>query len=208
MNCRHVIDTFAKRGIRLAVEADKLVVDAPEGALTPSDLERLRGLKPYLFAYLREQQAADRALSLLNRLKTYTLPTGRMPAARALVERLRPLADAGAGAILAALEALERELIELGARPDPGLLDAVEAVESVFPRTQLVEIRQSEGGEPGVELAYPEQGPAVRPLNPEFPPCPECRIARYWIAPTGKVVCGACGQTRFILTAIEYHALQ
>jgi len=207
MNYRHVIDTFAKRDIRLAVEAGKLVVDAPEGALTPSDLERLRGLKPYLFAYLREQQAADKALSILNRLKTYTLPGGRIPAARALAERLRPLAEADAEAILAALEAFERELVELGGQPDPELLEAVEAVDSVFPRTQLVEIRQSEGDEPGVELVYSRTGSAIRPVNPKFPQCPECGVARYWITPTGKVVCGSCGQVRLVLTAIEYHAL-
>jgi len=61
---------------------------------------------------------------------------------------------------------------------------------------------------PTVELVYPEPGPAIRPVNPEFPRCPECGTARYWITPTGKVVCGSCGQVRLVLTAIEYHALQ
>jgi hypothetical protein len=45
------------------------------------------------------------------------------------------------------------------------------------------------------------------PINPEFPACPDCKMARYWIAPTGKVVCGKCGETRFLLTSIAYHAV-
>jgi|GEM_PF-4239407 len=61
---------------------------------------------------------------------------------------------------------------------------------------------------PTVELIYPQPGPAIRPVKPEFPRCPECDVARYWIAPTGKVVCGSCGQVRFILAAIEYHSFQ
>jgi len=61
---------------------------------------------------------------------------------------------------------------------------------------------------PTVELVYPQPGPAIRPVNPEFPRCPECNVARYWIAPTGKVICGSCGQVRFILAAIEYHSVQ
>jgi hypothetical protein len=138
---RITINRLEKRAVRLTVERDKLVVDAPEGALTPADLERLRALKPHLLAYLRQRQAADKALSLLNRIKTYTLPTGRMPAARVLAERLRPLAEADAEAILAALEAFERELVELGGQPDPELLEAVEAVEGVFPGTRLVEVK-------------------------------------------------------------------
>ena len=46
-----------------------------------------------------------------------------------------------------------------------------------------------------------------RPINPEFPVCPDCKMARYWIAPSGKVVCGKCGQTRFLLTSIAYHVV-
>jgi hypothetical protein len=138
---RSIVTRLEKQGVRLDAEADKVWVDAPKGVLTPADLERLRGMKPYLLAYLRQRQAADKALSLLNRLKTYTLPGGRIPAARALAERLRPLAEADAEAILAALEAFERELVELGGQPDPELLEAVEAVEGVFPGTRLVEVK-------------------------------------------------------------------
>jgi hypothetical protein len=41
----------------------------------------------------------------------------------------------------------------------------------------------------------------------EFPACPDCKMARYWITPGGKVVCGKCGQVRFLLTNIAYHAV-
>jgi hypothetical protein len=61
---------------------------------------------------------------------------------------------------------------------------------------------------PTVELVYPQPGPAIRPTKPEFPRCPECDVARYWIAPTGKVICGSCGKVRLIITAVEYHAIQ
>ena len=61
---------------------------------------------------------------------------------------------------------------------------------------------------PTVELVYPQPGPAIRPTNPEFPRCPECDVARYWIAPTGKVICDSCGKVRLIITAIEYHSVQ
>ena len=46
-----------------------------------------------------------------------------------------------------------------------------------------------------------------REVRSEFPPCPQCKIARYWITPGGKVVCGKCGEVRFLLTSIVYHAV-
>ncbi|HKN11755.1 MAG TPA: hypothetical protein VJX68_01035 [Candidatus Binatus sp.] len=54
-------------------------------------------------------------------------------------------------------------------------------------------------------MPWPELLSAVKPLNPEFPACPECHRARYWISPRGKVVCGKCGEVRFVLVAIQYH---
>jgi len=114
-----------------------------------------------------------------------------MPVIHALAERLRSLENASTEAISADLEAFERTLIELGARPDPELLEAVEAVEGVFPRAQLLRIQRSD----------------VQPKNPAFPPCPKCATGRYWIAPTGKVVCGFCGQVRFVLTSIQYRKI-
>ena len=54
---------------------------------------------------------------------------------------------------------------------------------------------------------WPQVGAEVVPLNPEFPPCPECGATRYWIS-GGRVLCGSrrCySAVRFILTWIEYH---
>jgi len=44
---------------------------------------------------------------------------------------------------------------------------------------------------------------------PSFPPCPSCGQIRYWLARDGKVVCGArhCGDVRWILTRVEFHAV-
>jgi hypothetical protein len=56
-----------------------------------------------------------------------------------------------------------------------------------------------------VELVFVEPREKVTPLRPEFPPCPSCSSARYWITAGGKVVCGTCGVTRFMLAAISYH---
>jgi len=58
-----------------------------------------------------------------------------------------------------------------------------------------------------VELIYVEPHEKVTPVNPEFPPCPTCAAARYWISSLGKVVCGVCGETRFILASISYHMI-
>jgi hypothetical protein len=44
-------------------------------------------------------------------------------------------------------------------------------------------------------------------VNREFPACADCKIARYWICPDGKVVCGKCGTVRFQLTNIAYQAV-
>ncbi len=46
-----------------------------------------------------------------------------------------------------------------------------------------------------------------QPINPAFPPCPDCKTARYWITPSGKVVCSKCGEVCFLLTSITYHAV-
>ncbi len=47
----------------------------------------------------------------------------------------------------------------------------------------------------------------MTPVNPEFPPCRKCGAKRYWITPSGKVVCGGrgCGEVCYILASIEYH---
>ena len=144
MSIACLLSELERRRIRPILRAGTIRLVGRASAITPDLVEAIRAVKPSLLDYLRdehERRTADKALSLLNRLKTYTLPTGRMPAARVLAERLRPLAEADAEAILAALEAFERELVELGGQPDPELLEAVEAVEGVFPGTRLVEVK-------------------------------------------------------------------
>ncbi len=56
-----------------------------------------------------------------------------------------------------------------------------------------------------VELVFVEPREKVTPVSPDFPPCPDCESARYWISNLGKVVCGKCGETRFMLASISYH---
>jgi len=58
-----------------------------------------------------------------------------------------------------------------------------------------------------VELVFVEPREKVTPISPDFPPCPDCASTRYWISNFGKVVCGKCGETRFILASISYHAV-
>jgi hypothetical protein len=75
-------------------------------------------------------------------------------------------------------------------------IKGVQPTLDAFPGSSLVELRHTLPGE------------KVVPIDPKFPPCPACHIARYWIAPTGKVVCGKCGLVRFTLTKIEFSTRQ
>jgi hypothetical protein len=62
----------------------------PKERLTPDLIERIRQHKPALLTYSRIKQECgliDEALALLQQLKCYTLPAGRMPAAREIAER-------------------------------------------------------------------------------------------------------------------------
>lgn len=60
-----------------------------------------------------------------------------------------------------------------------------------------------------VEVIYVEPGPRVTPVSPEFPPCRKCGARRFWIADSGKVVCGGrgCGEVNYILAHIEFHPI-
>ena len=60
-----------------------------------------------------------------------------------------------------------------------------------------------------IEATFSAANAHVReqPINPAFPPCPDCKTARYWITPSGKVVCSKCGEVCFLLTSIAYHAV-
>jgi len=96
---------------------------------------------------------AEKALQVLTRLKSYTLPAGRIPTARMIAERcaarLVHRRDGEAvfevddpSSILAVLLEIEGELIALGGAPDPDLAETVALVEGIFPGSRLVGVRK------------------------------------------------------------------
>jgi hypothetical protein len=81
------------------------------------------------------------ALTIIQRLRGYVLPAGRMPAARAIAARLRPLrasADLDLADTVRRLIEVEDELTRLGGRFDPELAAAIEVVTRTFPGSKLV----------------------------------------------------------------------
>jgi hypothetical protein len=96
----------------------------------------------FVFRVVQKQPDKAAALALLERLKAYMLPSGRMAAARIIVERLRPMLAANtdidlveAAALLADIEA---ELNQLGGRCDVELAEAIAVVTRTFPGARLV----------------------------------------------------------------------
>ena len=139
MDAQALVRDFTSRGIKLIPNGSKLTVQ-PASRLTNEDRDAIRQHKLALLAWA----VADQALALLNRLKTYTLPAGRMEAARAIADRLRPLLAApelDPAAALAALTVVEAELTALGGALDPELSDAIGLVNGAFPGAGLIEIR-------------------------------------------------------------------
>jgi hypothetical protein len=163
MTAIEVLGELRNRGIRVEPRPTGNLYLAPKNRLTRELVERVRAHKPAILAHLRAMQdqaendrradadakqdrrAADEALALLNRLKCYSLPAGRMPAARVVAERLRPLLTTPAldsRQALGALQAVEAELTALGAAPDRELAEAVAMVERTFPGALLAEVRK------------------------------------------------------------------
>jgi hypothetical protein len=139
LDAQALVQDFTGRGIKLIPNGSKLTVQ-PASRLTIEDREAIREHKPALLAWA----IADQALALLNRLKTYTLPAGRMEAARAIADRLRPLVAASEldpAAAFAALTVVEGDLTALGGAPDTELADAIGLVNHAFPGARLVEVR-------------------------------------------------------------------
>jgi len=108
------------------------------------------------------------------------------------------------------LDLIAHPVSEQGPRVDNSA-SAIEPVKKVFPGTQPLEVRDTV-----IEatlrpaIPWPELLATVKPQNPEFPPCPMLG-RRYWIAPSGKVVCGSkkcAGAVRFLLKSIEFHPVQ
>ena len=132
------------RGVRAEPLAHGGVRLIPARLIDPDLLSRIHRHKSELLLILRAEHyraAADTALALLNRLRCYILPTGRMPVVSQLAEALAPFAlAADPAAILGALRDFERELVALGGAHDPELTEAVSMVERSFPGARLVEI--------------------------------------------------------------------
>lgn len=149
MNGSAILEELYRRGVRLRVDADRIIAK-PLSAVPPD----LRNAAATHKAELIGTIQADAAFALLNRLKTYTVPAGRMPAARLLAERLgaamvhwenrEPGSDVpdDPTAILRTLQGFECELIALGGAPDPELTEAVAMVERSFAGARLVEVRK------------------------------------------------------------------
>jgi hypothetical protein len=151
MNAEALLDELRGQGIRLDPLPNGNLYVAPKERLTPELIERIRQNKPALVACLsikQEPASADEALALLQRLKCYTVPSGRVDAAREIVARLgrwkngKALDEADDPAsIVAVLRNIERELIKLGGLLDPELAEVVEIVQRSFPGARLVKIQ-------------------------------------------------------------------
>jgi hypothetical protein len=141
MNAEALLSELRARGIRAEPRPDGRLRLTPKERLTPELIEQARRLKSEILTHLQ----IDHALAILHRLKTFTLPAGRMPAARAIVEMLKPLLDSpdiDPSEAVACLEAVEFELIAMGAKPDPELAETVAMVKRVFPGAELIEVRK------------------------------------------------------------------
>jgi ribosomal protein L37AE/L43A len=208
MNAERIVEQARKLGVRLAV-FDGIIKASPPNTL-PDDLK----------AAIREHAPEVKAILATRRSRPGD-PDPELAAAVAAVERAFPGA----------------RLVEVrhGERPTepcrwcrgrkfwrkscgPWVCERCHPpVENPSERCTVPDIEGAELSQSGivearfrptVELVYPQPGPTIRPTNPEFPRCPECDVARYWIAPTGKVICGSCGKVRLVITAIEYHSVQ
>lgn len=152
MTPRGLFAKAARRGIELYLDGHTIRYRGPKTAL--ADLKpKLAACKDELLTLLRAEQDCAAALTLLQRLKTFTLPTDRMAAAREIARRCAArlvhwengelLDEFGdPPSILAALRDIERELILIAASPDPELAEAVALVERTFLGARLVEVRK------------------------------------------------------------------
>lgn len=150
MDAQALLSNLFARGIMLIPDGDALIA-RPRQRLTDADREAIRRHKTALLAHLSAEEARAEALAALQRLKAFTLPTGRMAAARLVAQRLAStLGDSKPGensddptAILDLVRAIEGELIALGGTYDTGLAESILRVESVFPGAQLLEVKKT-----------------------------------------------------------------
>ena len=140
------------QGVVPVLRDGRLKLRGPATRITPDLVRRVRQHKAALLGHLvseeQERATIDEALALLNRLKTFTLPAGRMPAAHMIAERCaarlvhwengQSVFEVGDPAgILAVLRDIEGELIALGGAPEP-LVEAVAMVQRTFPGARLL----------------------------------------------------------------------
>ncbi len=147
MTASEILAELRTRGVRIETRPRGGVWLGPAHLIDPGLRDRIRRHKAELIALLSAHafRPIDDALALLRRLRTFTLPAGRIPAAVAIVERLRPLLDAATldpAAALTTLQSTEKELIALGAAPDLAVAEAVGLVTAAFPDARLVYVRK------------------------------------------------------------------
>ncbi len=142
---KFILVKLRARGVRIEAQPHGGVRLIPAHRIDRGLRDQIDQHKAELLVQIRAEhnRATDEARALLQRLKTFTLPAGRMPVARELAERLAPFARAtDPAAILGALRDFERELIGLGGAPDPELADAVGLETTAFPDARLVHVRK------------------------------------------------------------------
>lgn len=124
-----LLDNLEARGIRVEpVPGEDALIVQPMVLLSDADRQAIISNRKLVLELTRARDAcraadADVTGALLDRLKCYALPTGRMPVARELAAILRTIADANLQTIRSVLEAFECELIFRGGSFEP-VLDA------------------------------------------------------------------------------------
>jgi hypothetical protein len=156
MNAIDLLNELRAAGIRIEPRPVGKLRLTPKDRLTPELIEKVRAAKAELLLLLAPQSTAEakaatthtdpaaKAMTLFARLRGCALPAGRIPAARAIAERLRPLLGDPSfdpAQAVVALQAAEAELTALGGTYDPELADAITLVTDAFPGGRLVGVR-------------------------------------------------------------------
>jgi hypothetical protein len=146
MSLDELLIELSARKVRVVMADGRLTLRGAAEGITAELVEQVRQHK----VGLRESVITGQALALLARLKGYSLPAGRIDAARIIASRCaaRHLKREGgpqdraadASSILAGFQDIERELIANGGRFDPELAKAIEAVEREFPGARFLEL--------------------------------------------------------------------
>ena len=139
MSFAALLTDLERLGIRPVLRDGRVKLAGRRSRLTSELIEKARAHRGALDAYARAEEdraVADKAVELLNRLKGYVIPAGRMSAVRGLAVQMRGLT--APDKMLSALKNFERELITIGGEYDPRLAKAVDIVHRIFPAAQLI----------------------------------------------------------------------